>query len=130
MPVFPPLAPILADGDAIIGAIIFLITVVGWVANLVSNKNQKGPPVANRPRPPQRPRDEKLQQEINIFIEDAGGQKKKGAANRASNPTGRPRPADRFSAGSRPATQARPLRPASLLASCVRVKHSPAALPQ
>ena len=90
MPGFMPLAPVLAaDADAIIGVIIFLITVVGWVANLVSNKNQKGPPVANRPRPPQRPRDERLQQEINIFVEDSGGQRKKGAASRPVVPAGR-----------------------------------------
>ena len=89
MPVFPPLAPILADGDAIIGAIVFLITVVGWVANLISSKNQKGPPVANRPRPPQRPRDEKIQQEINIFLDDSNAQKKKGGAGRPAVPTAR-----------------------------------------
>src|SRR5579864_2467657 len=85
----PALAPILADVDAVIGVIIFLITVVGWVANLVSSKNQKGPPVANRPRPPQRPRDERLQQEINIFIEDSGAQKKKTATGRPAVPPGR-----------------------------------------
>jgi hypothetical protein len=90
MPLFPPLAPLLADGDAVIGGIIFLITIAGWIVNLISSKNQKGPPVANRPRPPQRPRDEKLQQEINIFVEDSGAQRKKGAASRPAAPAGRP----------------------------------------
>ena len=94
MPGFMPPIPVLAADDAIVGVIIFLITVVGWIANLVSNKNQKGPPVANRPRPPQRPRDEKLQQEINIFIEDSGAlgkgaQAKKGATPRPVVPAGR-----------------------------------------
>jgi hypothetical protein len=89
MPVFPPLAPIFADGDAIIGAIVFLITVIGWVVNLISSKNQKGPPVANRPRPPQRPRDEKIQQEINIFLDDSSAQKKKGGTGRPPVPTAR-----------------------------------------
>lgn len=76
MPGFMQPTLVLADNDAIVGLIVFLITVVGWVFNLVSNKNQKGPPVANRPRPPQRPRDEKLQQEINIFVEESGTQSK------------------------------------------------------
>ena len=80
MPSILPLAPVFAaDADAIIAAIVALITIVGWIANLVSNKNQKGPPVANRPRPPVRPRDERLQQEINIFIEEAGPQRPKPA---------------------------------------------------
>ncbi|HEY2251377.1 MAG TPA: hypothetical protein VGH74_09965 [Planctomycetaceae bacterium] len=82
IPGFPPLIPVLAADDFIVGFIIFLLTVVGWVINLISSKNQKGPPVANRPRPPLRPRDEKIQQEINIFLEDAGGKNKKGAAAR------------------------------------------------
>jgi hypothetical protein len=94
------LTPILADTDMIVGVIIFLITVVGWVANLVSNKNQKGPPVANRPRPPQRPRDERLQQEINIFIEDSAGRKSAGGKTGAS---GRPAVAAGRSAAGLPA---------------------------
>lgn len=67
-----PFVPILADHDAIIAVVVALITVVGWIANLISNKNQKAPPAANRPRPPARPRDERLQQEINIFMQDSG----------------------------------------------------------
>src|SRR6516162_1565170 len=70
-----PFVPMLADNEGIGVAITILIIVVGWIANLISNKNQKGPPVANRPRPPVRPRDDRLQQEISIFIEDAGGQR-------------------------------------------------------
>ena len=55
MPGIAPLAPVLAADDFIVGVIIFLLTIVGWVINLISSKNQKGPPVANRPRimPPQ-----------------------------------------------------------------------------
>ena len=67
-----PFAPVLADHDAVIAVIVALITVVGWIANLISNKNQKTPPAANRPRPPARPRDERLQKEINIFMEETG----------------------------------------------------------
>jgi hypothetical protein len=80
MPNLPPLAPVFAaDTDAVIAVIVALVTIVGWIANLVSNKNQKGPPVANRPRPPARPRDDRLQQEINIFIEEAGAQRPRSA---------------------------------------------------
>jgi hypothetical protein len=86
-----PLAPIFAaDADAIIAVIVALITIVGWIANLVSNKNQKGPPVANRPRPPVRPRDDRLQQEINIFIEEAGPQRARPAPQRPVIPASRP----------------------------------------
>jgi hypothetical protein len=75
-----PADPVLADGEGIGAAITILIIVVGWIANLVSNKSQKGPPVASRPRPPARTRDERLQQEISIFIEDAGGQRSRQTA--------------------------------------------------
>ena len=64
--------PVLADAEGIGAVILAVITVIGWIASLVSNKNQKGPPVANRPRPPVRPRDDRLQQEINIFLEETG----------------------------------------------------------
>lgn len=101
MPGFPPLVPVLAADDMIVGGIIFLLTVIGWVANLISSKNQKGPPIANRPRPPVRPRDDKLQQEINIFVEDAGAQRRKGAAGRQGVPAGR-------AAGGQPAGRGQP----------------------
>ncbi|HMC10178.1 MAG TPA: hypothetical protein VKH44_02765 [Pirellulaceae bacterium] len=117
MPGFPPLVPVLAADDMIVGGIIFLLTVVGWVANLISSKNQKGPPVANRPRPPVRPRDDKLQQEINIFVEDVGAQRRKGAAPRqavpagraaAGQPAGRGQPAVRKTAAAKPPRKQRP----------------------
>jgi hypothetical protein len=83
MPNLLPLAPLFAaETDAVIAIIVALITIVGWIANLISNKNQKGPPVANRPRPPVRPRDDRLQQEINIFIEEAGAQRPRPAPSR------------------------------------------------
>jgi hypothetical protein len=91
MPNLPPLPPVFAaDTDAVIAAIVALITIVGWIANLVSNKNQKGPPVANRPRPPVRPRDDRLQQEINIFIEEAGAQRPRPAPPKQAGPALRP----------------------------------------
>src|SRR5262245_48899981 len=112
--------PLLADGEGITAVITILIVVIGWIANLVSNKNQKGPPVANRPRPPARPRDERLQQEISIFIEDAGGQKsrkpparpaaqapkpKRSAAPLSSKPVRRPRPGEELATRQAPVTE-------------------------
>jgi len=72
------------DGEAIIGLIIFLITIVSWAVNQVTNKKRKVPPVANRPRPPVRPRDQKLQEEISIFMQEAAG--RKPGANRPARP--------------------------------------------
>jgi hypothetical protein len=109
MPNLLPFAPIFAaDADAIIAAIVALITIVGWIANLVSNKNQKGPPVANRPRPPVRPRDDRLQQEINIFIEEAGPNRPKPAERRPVVPASRP-----VSGASRPPAQGKAKPPAA-----------------
>jgi hypothetical protein len=71
------MVPVLADAEGIGAVILAVITVIGWIASLVSNKNQKGPPVANRPRPPVRPRDDRLQQEINIFLEETGSKRPK-----------------------------------------------------
>jgi len=121
MPGFP-LAPVLAADDFIVGFIIFLLTIVGWVINLISSKNQKGPPVANRPRPPVRPRDERIQQEINIFLEDAGGKGKKGAGARPSVPAARTAPRSTSGQPSRkggaPTSKpSRKLRPGETLAS-------------
>jgi len=102
-----PATLLLADGEGITAVITILIVVIGWIANLVSNKNQKGPPVANRPRPPARPRDERLQQEISIFIEDAGGQRSRKPPARPT-PAARPkRPAQQPAAG-KPARRTRP----------------------
>ncbi len=73
MPGALSIVPVLADNnEAAIAIVVALISIVSWIVNLVSNKNNKVPPAANRPRPPVRPRDERLQQEINIFIMDAG----------------------------------------------------------
>jgi hypothetical protein len=74
------IVPVLAkQEDAIAAVIIFIITVVGWIVKLANTKTQKGPPVASRPRPPVRPRDDRLQQEINIFVEDNTGRRSQSA---------------------------------------------------
>jgi hypothetical protein len=75
--------PILAAGkeDAIIAVIVFVITVVSWITKLAGNRNPKAPPVTSRPRP-QKPRDDKLKQEISIFLEEASGRRKPAAGQR------------------------------------------------
>jgi hypothetical protein len=105
-----PFVPILADTEAVIAAIVILVTIIGWVANLVSNKNQKGPPVANRPRPPARPRDDRLQEEISIFIEDAGRQRSRQGS-RGGVPA-RQTAASRNPQGKRPPAPPQPKKPA------------------
>ncbi len=85
------LLPVLAvKEDAIVAVIVFVITVIGWIMKLAGSKTQKGPPVANRPRPPVRPRDDKLQQEISIFMEDNAGRRNKGTPSRPSPAATRP----------------------------------------
>src|SRR5262245_51641552 len=106
-----PVIPLLADGEGITAVITILIVVVGWIANLVSNKNQKGPPVANRPRPPVRPRDDRLQQEINIFIEEAGPQRARPAP-RTVIPATRPVPGGQRAAAQSKARPPAPSKPA------------------
>lgn len=104
MPHLFSVAPVVAaaDADAIIAAVIFVITIVSWLVNLLSNKGQKVPPVANRPRPPVRPRDEKLQEEISIFMQESAA-RKPGAA--------RPAPPTRPGAAANDAARKRPSAP-------------------
>jgi hypothetical protein len=103
------IVPVLADAEGIGALILAVITVIGWIASLVSNKNQKGPPVANRPRPPVRPRDDRLQQEINIFLEETGVKRPKSPAGRpATVPQRGAPPAARTPGGAGPASKARP----------------------
>jgi hypothetical protein len=80
---FTPL--LAADFDTIGGVITFVVVVIGWIVRLVATNNQARPPAGNRPRPPARPRDERLQQEINVFIEEVGQQKRGAAGARPGN---------------------------------------------
>lgn len=74
--------PVLAvKEDLIVFAIVSILTVIGWISKLASGR-QKGPPVVTRPRPPVRPRDDRLQQEISIFLDDTAGRGNRGAASR------------------------------------------------
>lgn len=62
--------------DTIVAAIVLVITIVTWLYKLVANKaGQQAPPVASRQRPPVRPRDDKLQREIDVFLQETGAKK-------------------------------------------------------
>lgn len=106
-----------ADHDAIIALVIFLITVVSWVVNQLTNKKRKVPPVVNRPRPPARPRDQKLQDEISIFMQETTGRKpaaarparQAAAASEPRRPAAPPKPARRAKPGAQLATRQAPV---------------------
>jgi len=90
MSILPEFQPVLADGDAVAFAVIALITIVGWIVRLVNAEKSKAPPVGSRPRPPARPRDTRVAQEINIFVEDNTKTRNKPA--RPGSPPARPQP--------------------------------------
>src|SRR5690606_14567727 len=54
-----------------------VIAFIGWIMNLVnSNKTQPPPPrPADRPRRPPRPREDRLQSEIDLFLEEVSGRR-------------------------------------------------------
>lgn len=81
--------PLLAVNDPVFAAILVIISIVGWLYRFVQNQNQKVLPPANRPRPPAppRPREGRLQEEIETFIQEVN--QKKGARR---PPTAPPRP--------------------------------------
>ena len=97
-----------AVGD-VITLIVLAITFLGWIVNLVSAKNKLPPQQAGRPRPPAppRPRNDKLQDEINIFIEDLSQRDK----SRESKPTAPAGKGNAGAAGGRRKKPAEPQRP-------------------
>jgi hypothetical protein len=74
-------------GDAIAAVVIVIITIVGWIVKLANAEKPRLPPVSNRPRPQPKPRDARVAQEINVFLED-----NTGARNRPARPSPPPRP--------------------------------------
>ena len=72
MPNLIPL-PVFADASAVVGLLVLIFTVVGWLVNLANSQNN--PPAAppNRPRPP-RPKGERVQNEIDIFLREVRGE--------------------------------------------------------
>lgn len=73
--------PILADAGTYITLIFVILGFLGWIMNLTSNKNAPPPAAPARPRQPMpaRPhnRDERIQSEIDIFLQEVGGRKPK-----------------------------------------------------
>ncbi len=68
----PP--PVFADATTVVGLLVLIFTVVGWLVNLANSQNNPPPPPQNRPRPP-RPRRDRVQNEIDIFLKEVRGQK-------------------------------------------------------
>ncbi len=68
----PP--PLFADAGAVVGLLVLVFTVVGWLVNLANSQNnpQAAPP--NRPRPP-RPKGQRVKSEIDMFLQEVRGQK-------------------------------------------------------
>jgi hypothetical protein len=104
LPDVPPL--LAADPGTIIGLIVGALTLLGWIMNY-ANQKQAQQPVQRPQRPrPQRPADDRLQSEIDIFLEEVrGGRRKLGEEPARSAPAG-PRPAQRTErAAARPVEQ-------------------------
>jgi hypothetical protein len=73
-----------------------LISFIGWINNLISAQNPPPPPkrAGGRPQPPPRPRDVKVQSEIEAFLREAVERRGQGpAAGKAGGPLPVPRPA-------------------------------------
>ena len=93
---FPSVSPLLAaDPATIIGLIVGALTLLGWIMNYANQKQAQQPPVHRPPRPrPQRAGDDRLQSEIDVFLEEVrGGRRKLGEE--PARPVEAPRPAQR-----------------------------------
>jgi hypothetical protein len=96
MPVLIP-PPLFADAGAVVGLLVLIFTVVGWLVNLANSQNNPAaPPPQNRPRPP-RPKADRVQNEIDVFLQEVRGQNvpKEDVVLEAlppERPGGRPRP--------------------------------------
>lgn len=144
---FPLPPPVLADGvGSLIGIVFVVLMILSWIMQLIGGSNRQQQRPANRgpqraPRQqPRRPRDEKLQKEIDVFLNEVGGRDAgKGAgseevpieivpeeerqrrtataperqANRGQQAGQRQQAAQRQRAGQRTQTPRRPSRPAA-----------------
>lgn len=76
--------PVLAvDIGTLIGVIFVVIAILGWLINLIGAQNRPAPPVVRggQRRPP-RPRDDKLANEIELFLREVAGQKRQKPAHK------------------------------------------------
>jgi hypothetical protein len=65
--------PLFADAGAVVGLLVLIFTVVGWLVNLANSQNNPPAPPPNRPRPP-RPKGDRVKNEIDIFLQEVKGQ--------------------------------------------------------
>jgi hypothetical protein len=67
--------PLFAAVGDWIGFIVMALAVLGWLGNLIGNQKQQ-PPAPRAPQPPPRPRDKRIQNEIDVFLQEVTGKKK------------------------------------------------------
>jgi hypothetical protein len=89
MPIPPPLLAAI-EIQAIVAVIVLIFWVVSWLIKQVAAQNRRTPPVGNRSKRTGRERDESVQQEIDIFIQELAPQS--GQDKPAKPPAERPRP--------------------------------------
>lgn len=65
--------PLFADAGFIVGLLVLIFTVVGWLVNIANAQNQPPPPPQKRPPRPPRPKRERVQNEIDIFLKEVRG---------------------------------------------------------
>lgn len=66
-----PLPLLFADADAVVTIIAVVIGIITWIIRVISNAGNPVPPVPAKGRPPVRQRDDRLSQEISIFLEES-----------------------------------------------------------
>lgn len=81
---------VFAAHDAIGVLIVIVISIVAWIFNVISSKATVNRPPAQRPRQPPRPRDDRLQDEIDIFIKEVSPKRPQASPARGLAPAERP----------------------------------------
>lgn len=111
----PLIAPPLFAAQDYVGLIFVILALAGWIYNLVSGQNPARPPVVQKPRQPPRPRDDRLQDEIDIFIKEVSpgrsqpSPQRPPASRKPPAPKRPPAPADASAGRNKPRTPAKPL---------------------
>lgn len=110
----------------IVPLITIVIAICFWVYNVISGKNAQAVPPRQRPRAPARPRDERLQDEIDIFLSEISPNRPKPEQQRpaANRPAAGNRPgADTDAGGGRRRKPAKP--PATSVAQAQEKRRPP-----
>lgn len=68
----PPLL-LAADPGGVITVILFIIGIIGWISNQISNQKQESEKKRNPPR--KKERDSRVQQELEAFLQEATGER-------------------------------------------------------